>query len=117
MTDRDLAAFNQESGAVAGGASRGRVRATRPTAPGNAATRRDWGEYQGRKRKPCPEDPLMLAGQPIGQYHCPYCGMMVLAGIPHLSPSAPENQDPSYWMGDYEEEYGQPWPLGYEEAA
>lgn len=35
---------------------------------------------------PCrfPLDPLILSGQPIGQYHCPYCGSMVLAGVPHL---------------------------------
>lgn len=26
----------------------------------------------------------MLKGQPIGMYHCPYCGAMVLAGQRHL---------------------------------
>lgn len=31
-----------------------------------------------------PLDPLALVGQPIGQYHCPYCGSMVMAGVPHL---------------------------------
>lgn len=78
---------------------------------------RDFGTYQGRERVPCPEDPLALLGQPIGMYHCPYCGMMVLAGLPHLSPSAPADQDPRYPLDDYEDEYGQPWPLGYVEAA
>ena len=31
----------------------------------------------------CSEKPERLLGQPIGQYHCPDCGAMVLAGIPH----------------------------------
>jgi hypothetical protein len=25
-----------------------------------------------------------LVGVPMGQYHCSYCGAMVIAGIPHL---------------------------------
>lgn len=33
---------------------------------------------------PWPWEPQQLTGQPIGQYHCPYCGSMVIAGIPHL---------------------------------
>ena len=31
----------------------------------------------------CPEKPEKLLGTPLGQYHCPYCGMMVVAGVPH----------------------------------
>ena len=31
----------------------------------------------------CSEKPELLAGQPIGQYHCADCGAMVLAGLPH----------------------------------
>jgi hypothetical protein len=31
----------------------------------------------------CKEKPERLLGQPIGQYHCPDCGAMVLAGFPH----------------------------------
>lgn len=31
----------------------------------------------------CPEHPEKLAGAPLGQYHCPYCGAMVVAGVPH----------------------------------
>ena len=31
----------------------------------------------------CEEKPELLIGQPIGQYHCPDCGAMVIAGIPH----------------------------------
>jgi hypothetical protein len=36
------------------------------------------------ERCPWPRDPQQLKGQPIGQYHCRYCGAMVLAGVPHL---------------------------------
>lgn len=77
----------------------------------------DWGSYDGRKRKPCPEQPLLLTGMPIGQYHCPVCGIMLLAAMPHLSPNAPENAPPEYPDGHYEDEYGRPWPPGYEKAA
>lgn len=31
-----------------------------------------------------PWEPQQMVGVPIGQYHCPYCGAMVLAGMPHL---------------------------------
>lgn len=75
----------------------------------------EWGEWQGKKRKPCEEQPILLAGMPIGMYHCPNCGMMVVAGMPHTSPQEPEDQDPMYPLGPYEREYGQPWPPGYEE--
>ena len=36
------------------------------------------------ERCPWPWDPQQLKGQPIGQYHCPACGAMVLAGVEHL---------------------------------
>ena len=64
----------------------------------------DWGEHQGRRRKPCPEDPEKLKGMPIGQYHCPCCSEMQLGGMPHLAPDE-----------DYERVYGEPWPAGYED--
>lgn len=82
-----------------------------------ANSRIDWGEWEGKKRKPCPEQPLLLVGMPIGQYHCPVCGEMQIAGTLHLSPAAPpkEEQDPLYPLEDYEVEYGRPWPPGYEE--
>lgn len=38
----------------------------------------------------CPHDPRELAGQPIGMYHCPECGEMVVAGIPHPAEIADE---------------------------
>lgn len=31
----------------------------------------------------CNEKPEKLIGQPIGQYHCPDCGAMVMAGLTH----------------------------------
>lgn len=64
-----------------------------------------WGEHNGRKRNPCPEQPERLLGQPIGMYHCPYCGAMQMAGMPHLP-----TED------DYELMTGDDWPAGYEEA-
>jgi hypothetical protein len=75
----------------------------------------NWGEYEGKKRKPCPGQPILLAGMPIGMYHCEGCRMMVVAGMPHPEPGAPpeSEQDPDYPMSDYEVEYGRPWPAGY----
>ena len=31
----------------------------------------------------CAERPELLVDAPIGMYHCPDCGAMVLAGVPH----------------------------------
>lgn len=36
------------------------------------------------ERCPWPWEPQQLIGVPIGQYHCPYCGGKVMAGLPHL---------------------------------
>lgn len=33
---------------------------------------------------PWPWEPQQLIGVPLGQYHCPYCGGMVVAGVPHV---------------------------------
>lgn len=33
---------------------------------------------------PWPWEPQQLGGVPLGQYHCGYCGAMVLAGLPHV---------------------------------
>lgn len=65
----------------------------------------DWGEHDGRKRNPCHGQPILLAGQPIGQYHCECCSEMQIAGIPHLPPAH-----------DYEAMTGRAWPAGYEGA-
>jgi hypothetical protein len=42
---------------------------------------------------PCPGKPEELKGQPIGMYHCEYCGEMQIAGMEHLPP-----QFPSQWQ-------------------
>jgi Recombination endonuclease VII len=31
----------------------------------------------------CPYDPKEMAGKPIGMFHCPLCGIMCVAGLPH----------------------------------
>jgi len=36
------------------------------------------------ERCPWPWDPQQLVGAPIGQYHCRYCGAMVIAGMRHV---------------------------------
>lgn len=36
------------------------------------------------ERCPWPWEPQQLVGVPLGQYHCPWCGAMVIAGIAHL---------------------------------
>lgn len=36
------------------------------------------------ERCPWPWGPQRLTGVPIGQYHCPYCGAMVMAGMEHI---------------------------------
>ena len=36
------------------------------------------------ERCPWPWEPQQLVGVPLGQYHCPYCGAMVIAGVPHI---------------------------------
>lgn len=33
---------------------------------------------------PWPWEPQQLTEAPLGQYHCPYCGGMVVAGIAHF---------------------------------
>lgn len=40
----------------------------------------------GERGVNCPEKPEKLLGQPLGQYHCPCCGMMIVAGLPHPDP-------------------------------
>jgi hypothetical protein len=35
------------------------------------------------ERCPWPWEPQQLVGVPLGQYHCPYCGAMCVAGVPH----------------------------------
>jgi len=44
----------------------------------------------------CRHDPKLLTGLPIGMYHCPDCGIMVVAGLPHLTDKDCKDLDP-YW--------------------
>ena len=39
----------------------------------------------GDDGQPCPWpwEPQQLVGAPLGQYHCGYCGSMVMAGVRH----------------------------------
>jgi hypothetical protein len=36
------------------------------------------------ERCPWPWEPQQLVGAPVGQYRCPYCMAMCVAGIPHI---------------------------------
>jgi hypothetical protein len=36
-----------------------------------------------KNKTSCPGKPELLKGQPIGMYHCEFCGAMVIAGLPH----------------------------------
>jgi len=47
------------------------------------------------ERCPWPWEPQQLVGVPLGQYHCGYCGAMVVAGVPHLDYAGIENEDGS----------------------
>lgn len=41
--------------------------------------------------KGCPYEPEQMLGQPIGMFHCPVCGEMVLAGMSHPKPLTAED--------------------------
>jgi predicted secreted protein len=32
----------------------------------------------------CPFNPIIYLGSPMGQFHCPWCGEMVMGGMKHL---------------------------------
>lgn len=36
------------------------------------------------ERCPWPWEPQQLVGVPLGQYHCRWCGAMVIAGMAHI---------------------------------
>lgn len=48
------------------------------------------GPYNS-EHEPCPWpwEPQQLVGVPMGQYHCGYCGEMVVAGLMHLDYGPP----------------------------
>ena len=41
----------------------------------------------------CEYDPTKLVGLPIGMFHCPLCGEMIVAGFPHPNYSLLEDLD------------------------
>lgn len=41
----------------------------------------------------CEEHPEMLLGAPMGMYHCPVCGEMQLAGMPHVTNSVEPSKE------------------------
>lgn len=45
----------------------------------------------------CRHDPKILSGAPMGMYHCPDCGTMVLAGLAH-----PNDEDCRFMCADWE---------------
>ena len=53
----------------------------------------------------CGHDPREMAGQPIGMFHCPECGEMVIAGMPH-----PDYSEDPEWPRAPAEEAGH-WDL------
>lgn len=38
-----------------------------------------------KPKETCPYDPREMAGLPIGMFHCPMCGEMVIAGMEHIA--------------------------------
>jgi hypothetical protein len=50
----------------------------------------------------CQYDPKVMAGLPIGMFHCPDCGEMVLAGMDHPDYDNLEESANKYFDGQYE---------------
>ena len=44
----------------------------------------------------CPFNPIIYLNQPIGMFHCPWCGEMVLAGQPHVDYPAIDWENQEY---------------------
>lgn len=42
----------------------------------------------------CSYDPKEMAGEPIGMFHCPECGEMVVAGMDHPDYSLLDGDNP-----------------------
>jgi HAD domain in Swiss Army Knife RNA repair proteins len=54
---------------------------------------------------PCPGKPERMIGQPLGMYHCEYCGEMQIAGVSHLPPQFPSRwEEPFPKIEDPDEE-------------
>src|SRR5213596_2743735 len=52
---------------------------------------------------PWPWDPIQLKGAPLGQYRCPYCMAMVMAGMDHLD-YGPLDEHGRSWLDLTDEE-------------
>lgn len=57
---------------------------------------------------PCPYNPEVLKDAPIGMFHCPLCGEMQIAGLPHLPPE----EESSLWGEDIGAGGAEPTPEG-----
>ena len=60
-------------------------------------------EAPPKHKWPCPGKPEELKGQPIGMYHCEYCGEMQIAGLEHVAPQFPEQWEEPFPKIDYSE--------------
>ncbi len=49
---------------------------------------------------PWPWVPIQLKGAPLGQYHCGYCGEMVIAGIEHMDYKHIDERYAAYVAGE-----------------
>jgi len=54
----------------------------------------------------CPHDPKIYKGMPIGMYHCPECGEMVLAGLDHPEPMPEPTSEELRALDDRHDERG-----------
>lgn len=52
---------------------------------------------------PWPWDPIQLKGAPLGQYRCPYCFAMVMAGMEHLD-YGPVDAEGRSWLEQPEQQ-------------
>lgn len=52
---------------------------------------------------PWPWEPIQLKGAPLGQYRCPYCMAMVVAGMDHVDYGPPDEQGRS-WLDQPEQD-------------
>lgn len=71
----------------------------------------------------CEHDPKTQSYAPIGMYHCPECGVMVLAGLPHpdIKRFAPRTKredpivdisdKPELWSDDDDFDYDIDWSM------
>lgn len=53
------------------------------------------------ERCPWPWEPQQLVGAPLGQYHCGYCGAMVIAGVPHIDYREYEHEEENNSLDKY----------------